>query len=58
LIKAASGVLAARRGSTYSSVCLASSLAAALLDSLSEQPDGNSDSPGDLLDDGGFGIAM
>jgi hypothetical protein len=37
---------------------LASSLATALLDSLSEQPDGNSDFPGDLLDDGGFGIAM
>jgi hypothetical protein len=38
LIKSASIVLAALRGSTYRSVRLASSLAAALLDSLSEQP--------------------
>jgi hypothetical protein len=38
LKKAASGVLASLRGSTYRSVRLASSLAAALLDSLFEHP--------------------
>src|SRR5882762_2909468 len=38
LKKSASGVLAALRGSTYRSVRLASSLAAALLDSLFEHP--------------------
>jgi hypothetical protein len=38
LKKAASGVLAALRGSTYRSVRLASFLAAALLDSLFEHP--------------------
>ncbi len=38
LIKSASIVLAALRGSTYRSVRLASTLAAALLDGLSEQP--------------------
>src|SRR6187399_2484042 len=36
--KSASGVLASLRGSTYRSVRLASSLAAALLDSLFEHP--------------------
>jgi hypothetical protein len=39
LKKSASGVLASLRGSTYRSVRLASSLAAALLDSLFEHPD-------------------
>jgi hypothetical protein len=39
LKKSASGVLASFRGSTYRSVRLASSLAAALLDSLFEHPD-------------------
>ncbi|MCG3775137.1 MAG: hypothetical protein JW395_1966 [Nitrospira sp.] len=39
LKKTASGVLASFRGSTYRSVRLASSLAAALLDSLFEQPE-------------------
>ena len=39
LKKSASGVLASLRGSTYRSVRLASSLAAALLDSLSEHPE-------------------
>jgi hypothetical protein len=38
LKKSASGVLAALRGSTYRSVRFASSLAAALLDSLFEHP--------------------
>ena len=39
LIKSASGVLAARRGSTYyREYAFASSLAAALLEGLSEQP--------------------
>ncbi len=38
LIKSASIVLASLRGSTYRSVRLASSLAAALLGGLSEQP--------------------
>jgi hypothetical protein len=38
LKKPASGVLAALRGSTYRSVRLASSLAAALLDGLFEHP--------------------
>gem|GEM_PF-2740716 len=38
LRKAASGVLASSRGSTYRRVRLASALAAALLDGLSEQP--------------------
>ena len=38
LIMSASGVLATLRGSTYRSVRLAASLAAALLDGLSEQP--------------------
>ena len=38
LKKSASSVLAARRGSTYRSVRLASPLAAALLDGLSEHP--------------------
>ena len=38
LKKSASGVLASLRGSTYRSVRLASSLAAALLDSLFEHP--------------------
>src|SRR4249919_1933033 len=38
LKKSASGVLASLRGSTYQSVRLASSLAAALLDGLFEQP--------------------
>jgi hypothetical protein len=38
LKKSASGVLAALRGSTYRSVRLASSLAAALLDGLFEHP--------------------
>jgi hypothetical protein len=38
LKKSASGVLASFRGSTYRSVRLASSLAAALLDSLFEHP--------------------
>jgi hypothetical protein len=42
LIKSASGVLASLRGSTYRSVRLAFSLAAALLDSLSEQSAGGS----------------
>jgi len=40
LKKSASGVLASLRGSTYRSVRLASSLAAALLDSLFEHPAG------------------
>jgi len=48
LIKPASGVLASLRGSTYRSVRLASSLAAALLDGLSEQPAGHSASVGGL----------
>jgi hypothetical protein len=39
LKKSASGVLASQRGSTYRSVRLASSLAAALLDSLFEHPE-------------------
>jgi hypothetical protein len=39
LNKSASGVLASLRGSTYRSVRLASSLAAALLDGLFEHPD-------------------
>jgi hypothetical protein len=39
LKKAASGVLASLRGSTYRSVRLASSLAAALLNSLFEHPE-------------------
>jgi len=38
LKKSASGVLTSLRGSTYRSVCLASSLAAALLDGLFEHP--------------------
>jgi hypothetical protein len=38
LKKFASGVLASLRGSTYRSVCLAYSLAAALLDGLFEHP--------------------
>jgi hypothetical protein len=42
LIKAASGVLAALRGSTYGrEYAFTSSLAAALLDGLSEQPTNN-----------------
>jgi len=41
LKKSASGVLASLRGSTYRSVRLASSLAAALLDDLFEHPAGN-----------------
>ena len=45
----ASGVLASFRGPTYRSVCLASSLVAALLDGLSEQPAaGHSASVSDL----------
>jgi hypothetical protein len=40
LKKSASGVLASLKGSTYRSVRLASSLAAALLDSLFEHPAG------------------
>jgi hypothetical protein len=40
LKKSASGVLASLRGSTYRSVRLASSLAAALPDGLFEHPDG------------------
>ncbi len=40
LKKSASGVLASLKGSTYRSVRLASSLAAALLDSLFEHPEG------------------
>jgi hypothetical protein len=40
LKKSASGVLAALRGSTYRSVRLTSSLAAALLDGLFEHPAG------------------
>jgi hypothetical protein len=39
LKKSASGVLTSLRGSTYRSVRLASSLAAALLDGLFEHPD-------------------
>ena len=39
LEKSASGVLASLRGTTYRSVRLASSLAAALLDSLFEHPE-------------------
>jgi len=39
LKKSASGVLASLRGSTYRSVRLAASLAAALLDSLFEHPE-------------------
>jgi hypothetical protein len=39
LEKSASGVLASLRGSTYRSVRLASSLAAALLDGLFEHPE-------------------
>ena len=39
LKKSASGVLSSLKGSTYRSVRLASSLAAALLDSLFEHPD-------------------
>jgi hypothetical protein len=39
LKKSVSGVLASLRGSTYRSVRLASSLAAALLDSLFEHPE-------------------
>jgi hypothetical protein len=39
LKKSASGVLASFRGSTYRSVRLASSLAAALLDGLFEHPE-------------------
>jgi hypothetical protein len=39
LKKTASGVLASLRGSTYRSVRLASSLAAALLDGLFEHPE-------------------
>ena len=38
LKNSSSGVLASLRGSTYQSVCLASSLAAALLDGLFERP--------------------
>ena len=38
LKKSVGGVLASLRGSTYRSVCLASSFAAALLDSLFEHP--------------------
>ncbi len=41
LKKSASGVLASLRGSTYQSVRLTSSLAAALLNSLFEHPAGN-----------------
>jgi hypothetical protein len=41
LKKSASDVLASLRGSTYRSVRLAPSLAAALLDSLFEHPAGN-----------------
>jgi hypothetical protein len=41
LKKCASGVLAPLRGSTYRSVRLTSSLAAALLDSLFEHPAGD-----------------
>ena len=48
LKKSASGVLASFRGSTYRSVRLASSLAAALLDGLSEQPADHSASASDL----------
>jgi hypothetical protein len=48
LKKSASGVLASLRGSTYRSVRLASSLAAALLDGLSEQPAGHSVSISDF----------
>jgi hypothetical protein len=40
LKKSASGVLASRRGSTYRSVRLASTLAAALLDGLFDHPAG------------------
>jgi hypothetical protein len=40
LKKAASGVLASLRGSTYRDARFASSLTAALLDSLFEHPDG------------------
>jgi hypothetical protein len=39
LKKSASGVLTSLRGSTYRSVCLASSLVAALLDDLFKHPD-------------------
>jgi hypothetical protein len=42
LKKSASGVLASLRGSTYRSVRLTSSLAAALLDGLFEHPSGYS----------------
>jgi hypothetical protein len=42
LKKSASSVLASLRGSTYRSVRLAASLAAALLDSLFEHPTGHS----------------
>jgi len=42
LKKSASGVLASLRGSTYRSVRLAASLAAALLGSLFEYPTGSS----------------
>ncbi len=41
LKNSASGVLASLRGSTYQSVCLTSSLVAALPDSLFEHPAGN-----------------
>jgi hypothetical protein len=41
LKKSASGVLASLRGSTYRSVRVASSLAAALLDGLFEHPEAN-----------------
>jgi hypothetical protein len=76
LIKAASGVLAARRGSTRGTCGGEELIRSHLIEAsgsseawyvpprlfaccgLAGQPDGNSDSPGDLLDDGGFDIAM
>jgi hypothetical protein len=45
LKQAASGVLASLRGSTYRSVRLASSLAAALLDSLFEHLEATDEAP-------------
>jgi len=49
LKKSVSGVLALLRGSTYQTVRLASSRAAALLDGLFEQPSGSAGSVRDLL---------
>jgi hypothetical protein len=59
LTKSASGVLAALRGSTYGrEYDFASSLAAALLGGLSEQPAGHTDSVRDLSRDSLTGVVI